>query len=72
MKIIQWETNDYDGGYRTFEAINRTILLSKKRQRDQHKQNFKQKLKAIAERGKILCSLGLFMRGIFKTFKRWT
>ena len=53
MKIIQWETNDYDGGYEKFlEAINpyEYRTQQEKAEWDQHKQNYKQKLKAIAER----------------------
>ena len=53
MKIIQWETIDYDGGYENFlVAINPYEYLTQqeKAEWDQHKQNFKQKLKAIAER----------------------
>ena len=53
MKINKWETNNYDGGYENFlEAINPYDYLTQqeKAEWDQHKQNFKQKLKAIAER----------------------
>ena len=53
MKINKWETNDYDGGYENFlEAINpyEYFIYLEMAECDQHKQNFKQKLKAIAER----------------------
>ena len=49
----KWNVNDYDGGYEDFlEAINPYNYLTQqeKAEWDQHKQNFKQKLKAIAER----------------------
>ena len=53
MKITKWETNNYDGGYENFlEAINPYNYLTQKEKDewDQHSKEFKQKLKAIAER----------------------
>ena len=53
MKITKWETNNYDGGYENFlEAINPYNYLTQeeKDEWDQQSKEFKQKLKAIAER----------------------